>query len=297
MPPILVEPGPSLLCNMKLMCSQNPDDVKVLKNELLKAGIASETRVQPIAGPSGFGRVELWVENERDFVAASKLYGRIQDRASTRPAGNGSEPKTPGASRREDLKQARLLLERGIEEMFQRESELAGECASLRSKAEGSSQGLAKVQAALAREIEGRAVAEKNQAEQIAGLTRALEAERQNWQQQIKARDELVKKTQLKLDATARLLQNQQAAVGALKEEIVALELAREEHEKSLCQARTEALAEREARIAAEAQAAKAQQTKKSLETELFHRKELDQQMQAYVASLSSLCGKMETKG
>jgi chromosome segregation ATPase len=281
---------------MKLMCSQNPDDVKVVKNELLKAGIPSETRVQPIAGPAGFGRVELWVENERDFVTASKLYGRIQDRASGRPAGNGADSKVPGASRREDLKHARLLLERGIEEMFQRESELAGECASLRSKAEESSQGLAKVQAALAREIEGRAVAEKNQAEQIAGLTRALEAERQNWQQQIKARDELVKKTQLKLDATARLLQNQQASLAALKEQGVALELAREEHEKSLCQARTEALAEREARIAAEAKVARAQQTQKSLETELFHRKELDQQMQAYVASLSSLCGKMETK-
>ena len=203
--------------------------------------------------------------------------------------GNGTDSIMAG----ESLNQARLLLERGIEQILRRESDLADECASLRSKVEESNQALAESQAVLAREIESRAAAEKNQTGQIA---RALEAERQDWQQQIKTRDELLKKTQVRLEAVTVLLQNQQAAAAALKEEIVALELEREEHEKSLCQARTEALAEREARIAAEAIAALADQTQKSLKTELLHRKELEQQMQAYVASLSSLCGKMEPK-
>src|SRR5262249_32597698 len=199
--------------------------------------------------------------------------------------------------RREELKQASSLLEKGIAEMFRRESQLAEECASLRDKVEELSHALAEGQTALAREIESRVAAEKSQADQISALMSTLERERQKWQQQLKGRDDSLKTAQEKLNSVSRLLQTQEAAAAALKEEMVSLEMQREEHKASLCNARTEALAEREARIAAEERAEKAVLAQASVEKKLGDRSELDKQIQIHVTNLASLLRRMDTKG
>jgi hypothetical protein len=229
---------------MRLMSSQNRDEVEVVKNELQKAGIASETRCNPVAKSLGVNGVELWVADGRDFPKASRLYAQIRGGGgSGKPGGNAGNGQSPPAQRligageldsgkhsassgevwsgREELNQAKSLLEKGLEDMFQRESELSGECASLRSKVEELSQALAQGQAALKRESEGRAALERNHVEQIAGMERALDRERQEWQKQMQSRDELLKKTLLKLESASRLLEAQQSAMAALRDEIV----------------------------------------------------------------------------
>jgi chromosome segregation ATPase len=304
------------------MCSQSRDEVELVRNELLKAGIAAETRCNTVAKTLGAPSLELWVADGKDSSEASRLYAQMRDGGSGRPGGpTGNGQSAPGPrligpgevdsgktnrspvetkraevrrTGREDLKQARLLLEKGLEELFRRESELSGACASLRSKVEELNRALVQEQSGLKREFESRSAAERNHAEQIVGMERALERERKEWQQQIQSRDEALKKKQLKVDAVSLLLETQQASVVALKEEIVALGLQREEGERALCQARREALAERQAHVAAEERAAKAGKTQKSLETELIHRKDLEQKMRSHVASLNSLCGQME---
>ena len=213
---------------MKLMCSQNQNEVEVVRDELRKAGIATE------------------------------------------------------------MNQARSLFEKALQGLFQRESELTAECASLRKKVDELTQ-------ALARENESHRVAESNQEQQMSALVKTLESERQTWQEQLADRDEFVKRTQMKLEAISRLLEAQREAVGPLREEIVSLELQQEDYKKFLCAAREESLAERDARVAAEERADKATQARKSLEAQLLHCRSLEHQMQGYVASLNSLWGRTET--
>src|SRR5206468_2834128 len=83
-----LQPGMALPANaptphlcMRLMCSQNRNEVEAVKKELLKAGIPSETRPHPVAEALGVNGLELWIQNERDFFDASKLYARLQGRA------------------------------------------------------------------------------------------------------------------------------------------------------------------------------------------------------------------------
>jgi len=310
------------------MCSRNQDEVEVVKNELLKAGITAEMRRGELSQAIGATAVELWVPDARDFFNASKLFARMKDRAAgssgepaTEPQAEVAEPRVGTAkpqaeqhssppqpvngadSRRtneprgEDWKQAGSLLEKGIAEMFRLEGELTAQCGSLSRKVEELSQALAQGEAALAREIEGRAAAEKTQAERISALVTTREREKQKWQQQLKSRDDSLKGSQEKLDSISRLLQTKEAAAAALKEKIVALELQQQENKVLLCNARTEALAEREARIAAEESAQKFGLAQASLEKERLKYKELEQQMQAHVASLTSLFRKVDTKG
>jgi hypothetical protein len=309
------------------MCSQNPAEVETVKNELLKAGIAAETRPHSLAQELGASGVELWVQDERDFFNAARLLARMQDRAAGRtggsvanpqeetpersigvakPAaephsvpqrgGNNADSRRAGASRHEELKRARSLLETGIEEMFARERELAEECASLRAKVKELTQALAQGEAAFASEIEGRAAAEKNLVEQISCLVRARELEREEWRR-LKSQDDALKNAQKELDSTFRRLQAQQGAAAALKEKVVSLEIQRDEREKSLCNARTEALAEREARIAAEEQAERAELAQEVLKKQLAEHKEREQQMHAHVASLNTLFSRADTNG
>lgn len=327
--PAQVEPNLSapFLC-MRLMSSQNQDEVESLQKELLKAGIASETRCHPMAETLGVNGVELWVQNERDFFDASKLYARMQERGAGKPkvaAGhskgeaaerymgaakgepglyrptnwdvNSLDARQPSEPRREELKHASSLLEKGLEQMFLRESELAGQCASLRSKMEELTGALAQAQGELARERDSRLVTESNQTEQISGLVKTLERERQDWQQQLKRRDESLKTAQEKLESMTRLLQAQQAAAVGLREEIMSLELRRDESEAAFSNIQAEALAEREARIAAEAQAQKAILDQQNLERQLAGQKELVQQIHAQLAGLGSLFLRIETNG
>ncbi len=301
------------------MCSQNADQVEVVRRELLKAGISAETHA--IAGSRGAGAVELWVPNERDFFEASKLYARLQNwgadtsqllainaksparsiskpnaETSSPPANNDSllEPAPEAEPRRAELKQASSLLEKGLEEMFSRERELVGKCAALRSQVEDLTQKLTYRQTALVHEIDRRKAAEAtqaNQVEQIAGLESVLGRERCHWQQQLKSREDLLKTTEEKLNSVSSLLETHQQAVAALQTELGSVQRQRDEQEKSLSTTRAEALAERAARIAADERSQKACQALGLLEKKLAKYEQLEQQMQAHLASLSSLFG------
>ena len=144
--------------------------------------------------------------------------------------------------------------------------------------------------------IDGRTAAEKNLVEQITSLVSARERERREWQQQVKSREESLKNVQKDFGSMLRRLQAQEAKAAALKEEVVALEMQRDERETSLCNARAEALAEREARIAAEEQAARASQAQDFMKKQFVEQMEREQQVQNCVASLSSLLCKTPAK-
>ena len=311
---------------MRLMCSRDPAEIEALRNELLKAGIAVATRNNPVAESLGISGVELWVTHERDIFTASKLFAEMRGRTSGKCGGatvplqaetrdphhpnepepgtaeprnrglNGSDSKHANEPQREELEQASSLLEKEIDELLERESELVTECASLRSKLEETGQALAEAQATLARESESRAAAEREQAEKLSGLQSALEHERQEWQGQLKSRDDALMVRQKQLEAKSQLLQNHQAAIVELRDAIVALEQQRSVSEESLSAAREEAAREREARQAAEEQAKAAAEAQKSLEKQLLEQKDLEQRMRAHIASIGSLRSKLQAK-
>lgn len=312
-----------MLC-MRLMCTQKEAEVEVLRKELSKAGIASEKRDNPVAKALGVPGFELWVLDERDFCEAARLYDELRTRTAgknggatveppseaskppatavlpalqqnSQPDGDASDadPRLPGEPCRADLRQASTFLEKGIEEMIQHEGELAEECESLRSKVEELTQALAHERATLAGEAERKKTAEANQAEQISGLVSALERERRNWEKQLKSRDDQLKQTKAELETMSGLFEDQQSAAATLTQAITALEMQREDYERSLAEARHEAAEEQGARLAAEERAERATLAQESLEKELARHRELEEQILAYVASLSALCSRV----
>lgn len=306
---------------MRLMCSGNENEVEAVKSQLLKAGIPAEARRHPIAEAFGVSGAELWVENEQDFHDASKVYAHLKphgaksqeapviSREADTSGHSVSRPKEqaqPSSARPQDvskaesrpvvqprgvdLKQASSLLQKGIEEMFLHESELAGECASLHGKVEKLTQALAQAQNDVATEIKTREEAERNQAHQLTGLLDSIARERWEWQEKLKSNDEAFKNAKEQVTSLSRMLQAQQAAATAFKQELAALELQREEHQRCLSDARKEADAERQARIAAEERAGVAEH---ALDTQWFKRQELERQIQDHAAGLSSLLARM----
>lgn len=305
------------------MCSHDQAEVEAVKNELFRAGIVAESRPNPVADALGVPATELWVQDERDFFDASRLYAEMQDRAAGRirtPAPRELNPahqlfidppepeletyNSPALDpdpvvlddvpepRREELKHASSLLERGIEQMFRRESELATECVALHSRLEQLTEELAQQKSLLAREAEARSTLERKQGEKVSALLTTQERERHEWRQQLKSRDELIKQAQEKTESASRLLQAEQSAAVALREEMVALRLKEGESDKALTQAREETAAEREARQAADQRAEKAIQDLRDLQQQLSQYKHLEEQIQAHVSGLSSLFGK-----
>lgn len=306
------------------MCSQNQLEVEAVKNELLKAGIPVEMRSHPVAEALGVSGLELWVQNERDFFTASKLYARLQDRAEDglQPPAISPNSKTPRRSEngpqtkarpsahspqngpqadlrsavkpgRLELKQASSLLQKGIEEVLLREGELAGECASLRGKVQELTQALAQAQAEVACEVENREAAERRQADQISELLDTRERERKEWEHRLKSCEDSLKKAQDQAHALSHLLQSQQAVSVALKRELTSLELQRDQQEQLLSNARQETAAEREARLAAEQRAGAAEE---SLQVQWAERLDLENQLQGQLAALGSLVGRLASK-
>jgi hypothetical protein len=301
------------------MCSRDPAEIEAVRNELFKAGIGAEIRNNPVAETLGIRGVELWVVRERDFFHAKLLCAEIKARTSGKGEGataqpqaaasgqhhlnepepgepelpngdvNGSKPQHANEPPREELEQASSLLEKEIDEMLKRESQLVAEAASLRRKLEEMGKALAAARAALARETESRAAAEKVHAEKLSGLQSAVKHERQECQRQLKSRDDSLK-------ATEKQLQTQQAAIVQLRDAMVALEQQQGANEKSLSEAREEAATQREARLAAEERAKAAAEAQKSLEQRLLEQKNLQQRMQAHIASISSMRSKLQAK-
>jgi len=314
--------APSL--GLRLMTSGNENEVEEVKRELLKAGIASEKRRHPIAEAFGVSSVELWVQNQRDFFNASQLYARMEHLVASRPeaAATGQKSETSGGSvggpklkaepssnvakdvskvdsrpvvqpRCAELQQASSLLQKGIEEMLAHESELASECASLHNKVEELTRTLDQAHADAAQEIKSREAAEYNKADQLTGLLATLERERREWQQKLKSSDDSYKHAKEQAGALSRLLQTQQAVTTALKKELAALELQRDQQERALSEASKEMAAEREARVAAEQRAGLAEE---SLQTQWVESQELQRQIQAHAASLGSLLTRVTSK-
>jgi chromosome segregation ATPase len=192
-----------------------------------------------------------------------------------------------------ELKQVSSLLQKGIEEMLVRERELANERASLHNKVEELTRTLAQAHADAAREIQNREAAERNQAEQLTGLLATLERERGEWQQKLKSNEDSGKHAKEQAGSLSRLLQTQEATAMALKKELAALELQRDQQEQSLCEAREVLVAERDARVAAEERAGLIQE---SLQRQWVERQELERQIQAHTVSLGSLLTTVSSK-
>jgi hypothetical protein len=303
------------------MCAGNENEIGLVRSKLLEAGIASETRRHPIAEALGVNGLELWVQNERDFFNASTLYNHLQQTSGNSLCTPTATPKTeiPGRSisgpnasvepsttppkefskvgskavaqpRRLEFKQASSLLQKSIEEILQCESELEGECTSLRSKVEQLTRALGQAQADVAREIKGREAAERNQSEQLTDVLDTIARERQEWQAKLKSCDDSLKNAKEQVGSLSRLLETEQAAAESLQQKIVALQLERDEQERYLTDARKEAVAERQARLAADERAGFAEE---SLQTQWAERQELERQIQS---SLGPLLARMASK-
>jgi DNA repair exonuclease SbcCD ATPase subunit len=309
---------------MRLMCSGNENEVEAVKSQLLKAGIPAEARRHPIAEAFGVSGAELWVENEHDFHDASKVYAHLKphgaksqeapeisreaDTSGHSVSGPKEQPQPSSARPQDiieagsrpivqpsvDLKHASSLLQKGIEEMFLHESELVGECASLRGKIEKLTQALAQAQNDIATEIKTREEAERNQAQQVTGLLDSIARERWEWQEKLKSNDDAFKNAKEQVTSLSRMLQAQQAAGTALKQELAAFELQREQQQRCLADARKEADTQRQARVAAEERAGVAEQ---ALDTQWLKRQELERQIQDHAVGLSSLLARMTSKG
>jgi hypothetical protein len=313
-------PDASHLC-MRLMCAGNEREIGLIRQKLLEAGIASETRRHPIAEALGVNGIELWVQNEQDFFNASKLYNHLQQTPGNSPGTppmspeteipghsvNGPKPQVESSStpptdaakvgskpvvqpRRLEFKQASSLLQKSIEELLQCESELEGECASLRAKVDQLTRALAQAQADVGQEIKDREAAERNQSEQLTGVLDTIARERREWQAKLKSSDDSIKNAKEQVGSLSRLLETEQAAAEALQHKIVALQLQRDEQESSLCDARKEAAVERKARLAADERAGLAEE---SLQTQWAERQELERQIQV---SLGPLMARMASK-
>jgi hypothetical protein len=305
------------------MCAGHEKEIELVKKELFKAGIASETRRHPIAEALGVSGVELWVKNEQDFSNASRLYTRLQGKVAHSPetppspkagtsdiSGSGLKPQTERSSnppkdlgqvdsvpvsqpRCLELKEASSLLQKGIEQMLLHESELTGECTSLHSKVEELTQALAQAKADVLREIKNREAAEHNQTTRLNGLLDTFARERREWQEKLKSSEDAFKNAKEQAGSLSLQLQAQQAAATMLKKNLAALEIQRDQQERILSDARKETATEREARLAAEERAGLAE---KSLKTQLAERQELERQIQAHATNLGSLLARVTSK-
>lgn len=312
-------PDASHLC-MRLMCAGKEKEIGLIRSKLLEAGIASETRRHPIAESLGVDGLELWVQNEQDFFNASKIYNHLQQTSGDSLGTPKTSPKAeihahsvtgpkPSAElsdtpkdvcnvvskpvvqpRRLEFKHASSLLQKSIEEILLCESELEGECASLRAKVEQLTRALAQAQADVGQEIKTREAAERNQSEQLTGVLDTIARERREWQQKLKSSDDSIKSAKEQVGAMSLLLETEQAAAETLQQKIVELQLQRDEQERSLCDTRKDLVAERKARLAADERAGVAEE---SLQKQCAERQELDRQIQA---SLGPLLARMASK-
>ncbi len=314
----------------RFICSHDRTEIEAVKKELFLAGIRSEVRSNPLAQALRVTRLELWLEDERDMFNASKLYAGIQARGNGKsgapPSPRKHEPaevyvevdeptparnhqsgssrassSDPEGSDNDALINASALLEKEIEAVLQRESELAGTCASLHTKLNSMAQELARAQAELASEKENREAAEKKQSTELAALRESVERERsarataeEQLEREKRSRDETLKTVQVKLDKTLQQLQSQQMAVVELRKEIVAKEHQSEEQEKIVSKARAEAAAEHEARIAAEEKAERAVAARTEAEQRLARDKQ--RQAETFAESLNSIRARLQAK-
>src|ERR1051326_1793350 len=218
-----------------LVCAGHETEIILVKNELFQAGIASEMRRHPMAEALGVNGVELWVRNKEDLSNASKLCNRLQGKPANSPAtppkaetsgasGSGlkpqaqAEPSSNDASKIEslpvvqphcsELKEASSLLQKGIEQLLSRETELTRECTLLHNKVEELTQALAQAQADVVSEIKKRETVEHNQNARVNSVLDTLTRERRKWQEDLKSSSDACKQATEQAGSMSRLLQS-----------------------------------------------------------------------------------------
>jgi hypothetical protein len=312
---------------MMLMCSERREEVAAVKSELFKAGIRSQIRENPVTAALRIRRVELWVEKERDHLAARKVYSGIQARG-----GNGHEPTvaedsteisiemdgppglpegaaggrvadldTQNPSQRPggELEEASVLLEKEIEELLKRDDALAENCVTLRREVENLTRSLSESQAAaekkaaesatLRNSLEGELAERRRSEEQLKGEVGEL-------QSRLKSGEETLSEKQRSLETALQQLQTQQATVAQLRKGIVLREQESDANRRLMSKAQAELAVEKESRMAAEEKAARSAQAQERLEAQLVEQKNLEAQLRASIGSMNSLRGRLQAK-
>lgn len=224
------------------MCSSEPREIEWVKQQLFRVGIRSQIRSNPVAQALRVTRLELWVEDDRDYLNASKLYASIKEQASEHARapefGFGrdkssqtilevqevsnptAQPDDSATTRQQpkpagELNQATTLLEQEIENLLARETELGGKCAILENQVSELTQALAQCQEQLTSETATCAAAEKLVAE-LTASQRALQAEICELGLQLRAREEAVLAAEAKAEAFEQQLRGFAGNLGAL---------------------------------------------------------------------------------
>ena len=309
------------------MCSTQRDEVGAVKSELFKVGIRSEIRTNPVAAALSITRLELWVEHDQDYLAAQKLYARMQARAGKGDAPaitedpaetlldveDGPAPSTRVVSRAEadsegkstvhrpngELEQARLLLEQEIEEVLEREDALSESCRALQGEVKSLSQSLSDSQALSETKAAEQATLRSSLEQKLAERTRSedqLKGEVGELQSRLSSAEETLLESQKRLGKALEQLQTQQAKVVELRKELESREQEFDDNTRVVSNAQAELAAERQSRITAEENSAKLSRAFEHLENQLTEQKELQEQMRASIGSLNSLRGKLQAK-
>jgi DNA repair exonuclease SbcCD ATPase subunit len=309
------------------MCSERREEVVAVKSELFKAGIRSEIRENPLTAALQIKRLELWVQNERDFLVARKVYSRYQARArntqdviiaedsaetplliegmpavataaaSERVVEPDDKSKRPGPDG--ELEEASMLLEREIEEVLKRQDVLAETCGALRSQVENLSRSLSDTQVVAEKKATDLATVRESLERQMNERARSedqLKAEVRELQGRLKSSEQAVADRQKKLEAALQQLQTQQATVAQLRKEIAAREQEWDANSRMVSKTQADLTAERAARITAEEKAAKAAQAQERLEKQLAEQKEMEGRLRASVGNLNTLRGRLQAK-
>jgi chromosome segregation ATPase len=307
------------------MCSERQEEVAAVKSELFKAGIRAEIRQNPVAAALQITRLELWVENEKDYFAAHKLYTNMQARAKNghepaaaeaptesslamerlpaRSTGSGRVPDLDAKKKSQrpsgELEEARLLLEREIEDVLEREDALSETCGALRRELESLSRSLSESQAAAEKKASEFASLKSSLERELAERTRSeeqLKGELRELQLRLKAGEESLSEKHKRLEATLQQLQTQQAMVVELRKEIVSREQEWEANNRLVSKAHAELVAERESLIASEEKAAKSARALEQLEKQLAEQKDLQAQLRASIGSMNAFRDRLQAK-
>jgi DNA repair exonuclease SbcCD ATPase subunit len=322
-----MENGLELPDMTRLMCSTQQEEVGAVKSELFRAGIRSEIRSNPLAAALNVTRLELWVENDNDYLAAQKFYANMQagsrngdewgsskdTTATSVDAEHSAAPSTRMVSRGTvdpdgknknqrpggELEQASLLLEKEIEEVLEREDALSETCTNLRSEVERLNQSLSESQTASEKATEEFTALRKSLEGELMERMRSedlLKGEVRNLQSRLKLVEATLSEKQQRLETTLHQLQNQQSMVVELRKEIVSREQEWDENKRQVSKAHAELAVERQSRIAAEEKLAKSAVALERLVKQLAEQKDLQEQLRVSIENLNSLRDRLHAK-
>jgi DNA repair exonuclease SbcCD ATPase subunit len=300
----------------RLMCSTDRNEIEFVKKELYRSGILTEIRINPLAAALRVTRLELWLRDERDFLLASKLYRKLQERIGECQELTGADNDTvtivtaidpqptlaiSAANRTvslremdpeaaaprnnsespDELEQASVLLEQEIEALLAREKDLEQKYDSLQGRVNALTESLAEAQAQVAREAAAREMAEKKAAA-LADSQGTLQCELREIQHELQTRDQALAAAKTDLQAKVQESRTHHTKIAELK--------------KDLVETHNQLVTETESRMAAEERAAKLASAQEQLEQQLAEQTRLQQQVRAYVGNLNSLRNRLQTK-